>query len=75
MVGRKLEAANGSHVLTPYRVALIPNGEQGNGDVAEDRQVALTELCEGLVGSPFQSVIEVISLSRGKSTAMVGSVG
>jgi hypothetical protein len=36
--------------------------------VAEDQQVALTELCEGLVGSPFQSVIEVVSLSRGKSS-------
>jgi hypothetical protein len=28
--------------------------------------VALTELREGLVGSPLQSVVEVITLSRGK---------
>jgi hypothetical protein len=28
--------------------------------------VALTELREGLVGNPLQSVIEVIALSRGK---------
>jgi hypothetical protein len=28
--------------------------------------VALTELCEGLVGSPLQSVIEVVASSRGK---------
>jgi hypothetical protein len=26
MVGRKLGVANGGHMLTPYRVALIPNG-------------------------------------------------
>jgi hypothetical protein len=51
---------------TPHRVALVPNGEQGNDGVAEDRQVALTELCEGLVGSPFQSVIKVVASSRGK---------
>jgi hypothetical protein len=28
--------------------------------------VALTELREGLVGSPLQSVVEVVTLSRGK---------
>jgi hypothetical protein len=57
-VGRKLGVGNGGHALTPQRVALILNGEQGDGGVAEDRQVALTELDEGLVGSPLQSVIE-----------------
>jgi hypothetical protein len=53
MVCRKLGVTNGGHALTPYRVALIPNGEQGDGGVAEDRQVALTELREGLVRSPL----------------------
>jgi hypothetical protein len=66
MVGRKLRVANSGHVLTPYRVALILNGEQSFGSVTEDRQVVLIELHEGLVGSPLQSVIEVVTPSRGK---------
>jgi hypothetical protein len=53
MVGRKLRVANDGYALTPHRIALIPNGEQGDGGVAEDRQVALTELRESLVGSPL----------------------
>jgi hypothetical protein len=68
MVGQKLRVADGGHALTPHRVALVPNGEQGNGGVTENWQVALTELCEGLVGSPLQSVIEVVTLSHGKSS-------
>jgi hypothetical protein len=36
MVGRRLGVADGGHVLTPHRVALILNGEQGNGGVAEN---------------------------------------
>jgi hypothetical protein len=36
MVGRKLGVADGGHALTPHRVALVPNGEQGNGGVAEN---------------------------------------
>jgi hypothetical protein len=66
MVGQKLEVTDGGHALTPHRVALIPNGEQGKGGVAENRQVALTELREGLVASPLQSVVEVVTPSRGK---------
>jgi hypothetical protein len=66
MVGQKLRVADGGHVLTPHRVALIPNGEQGNDGVTENWQVALTELCEGLVGSPLQSVVEAVTPSRGK---------
>jgi hypothetical protein len=66
MVGQKLRVTDGYHTLTPHRVALILNGEQGKGGVTENRQVALTELCEGPVGSPLQSVIEVIPSSRGK---------
>jgi hypothetical protein len=66
MVGQKLEVTDGSHALTPHRVALIPNGEQGNGGVVENRQVALIELREGLVGSPLQSVIEVVTPNHGK---------
>jgi hypothetical protein len=66
MVSRKLRVANDGHALTPHRIALIPNGEQGDGGVDEDRQVALTELREGLVSSPLQSVIEVVTQSHGK---------
>jgi hypothetical protein len=66
MVGRELGVADGGHALTPHRVALIPSWEQGNGGVTENRQVALTELREGLVGSPLESVVEVITPSRGK---------
>jgi hypothetical protein len=66
MVGQKLGIADGSHTLTLHRVALVPNREQGNGGVIENQQVALTELREGLVGSPLQSVIEVVTPSRGK---------
>jgi hypothetical protein len=53
MVGRKLGVTDGGHVLTPHCVALVPNGEQGYGGVIENRLVALTELCESLVGSPL----------------------
>jgi hypothetical protein len=76
MVGRKLGVTNGGHALTPYRIALIPNEEQGNGGVAKDRQVALTELREGLVGSPLQSVIEVVTPTHGKPSrhSQVGGV-
>jgi hypothetical protein len=66
VIGFESTVANGGHALTPHRVALIPNGEQGDGGVTEDRQVALAELREGLVGSPLQSVIEVVALSPGK---------
>jgi hypothetical protein len=66
MVGWKLGVADGGHALTPHRVALVPNREQGNGGATENWQVALTELHEGLVGSPLQSVIEVVTPSRGK---------
>jgi hypothetical protein len=66
MVGQKLRVADGGHALTPHRIALVPNGKQGNGGVAENQQVALTELREGLVGSPLQSVVEVVTSSRGK---------
>jgi hypothetical protein len=66
MVGRKLGVTDGGHALTPHRIALIPNGKQGDGGITEDRQVVLTELREGLMGSPLQSVVEVITPSRGK---------
>jgi hypothetical protein len=76
MVGRTLGVADGGHVLTPHRVALVPNGEQGKGGVAENWQVALTELREGLVGSPLQSVVEVVTPSRSKPShhGQVGGV-
>jgi hypothetical protein len=62
MVGRKLGVTDGGHAL--------------NGGVAEDWQVVLTELREGLVGSPLQSVIEVVTPSRGKPShhGQVGGV-
>jgi hypothetical protein len=66
MVGRKLGVADGGHALTPHHVALILNGEQRNGGIIENRQVVFTELCESLVGSPLQSVIKVLTPSRGK---------
>jgi hypothetical protein len=66
MVGQKLGVINGGHALTPHRVALLPDGVQGNGSVTKDWQVALTKLYEGLAGSPLQSVLEVVTLSRGK---------
>jgi hypothetical protein len=66
MVGRKLKVADGGHALTPHHVALVLNGKQGNGGVTENWQVALTELREGLVGSPLQRVVEVVPSSRGK---------
>jgi hypothetical protein len=53
MVGQKLRVANVGYVLTPHRIALVSNGEQGDGSVTEDRQVVLIELREGLVGSPL----------------------
>jgi hypothetical protein len=76
MVGRELGVTDGGHTLTPHRVALIPNGEQGNGGVAENRQVAFTELREGLVGSPLQSVVDIVTSSRGKPShhGQVGGV-
>jgi hypothetical protein len=75
VVGRKFRVVNGGHKLTPHRIALIPNGEQGDGGAVEDRQVALIELREGLVGSPLQSVIEVVALAVVNHAIMVGLVG
>jgi hypothetical protein len=74
MVDQKLGVADGGHALTPHHIALILNGEQGNGGVAEDWQVALIELREGLVRRPLQSVVEVVTLSRGKPSRH-GQVG
>jgi hypothetical protein len=53
VVGQKVGVANGGHALTSHRVALVSNGEQCDGGAVEDRQVMLTELREGLVGSPL----------------------
>jgi hypothetical protein len=66
VMGWKLGVTDGGHAFAPHRVALILDGEQGNSGVAEDQQVVLAELCDGLVGNPLQSVIEVVTLSRGK---------
>jgi hypothetical protein len=75
-VGWKLGITNGGHALTSHRIALVPNREQGDDGVAEDWQVALTKFHEGLVGSPLQSVVEVITSSCGKPShhSRVGGV-
>jgi hypothetical protein len=36
MVGRKLGVADGGHMLTPHRIALVSNGEQGNRGVTKN---------------------------------------
>jgi hypothetical protein len=66
MVGWKLRVANSGHALTPHRVALLLNGELGNGGVNKDQQVALTKLREDLLGSYLQSITEVVASSRDK---------
>jgi hypothetical protein len=66
MVSRTLGVAHGGQALTPCRVALVLDREQGNGGAGEARQVAITELREGLVVSPLQSVIEVVAGSHGE---------
>jgi hypothetical protein len=53
-------------MLAPHCVALVLNLEQGNGGASKTWQVALTELYEGLVGSPLQSVVEVVVGGRGE---------
>jgi hypothetical protein len=68
MVGRKLGVTDGGHALTPHRIALVSNGDQDNSGVTENWQVVLTELREGLVGSPLQSVVEDVTPNRGKSS-------
>jgi hypothetical protein len=63
VVSRTLRGTYGNQVLTPCYAALVSNGEQGNSGAVKARQVALTKLHEGLVGSPLQSVIEVVARS------------
>jgi hypothetical protein len=36
LMGQKLGVADGGHALTSHRIALISNGEQGNGGVTEN---------------------------------------
>jgi hypothetical protein len=73
VVGRKLGVTNSSHALTPHCVALVLNGEQGDDGTVEARQVALTELHEGLVGSHIQGVIKVVALTVVNQAVMLGS--
>jgi hypothetical protein len=75
MVGRKLGVADGGHALATHRVALIPNGEQGNGGVTEDRQVAFTELREGLVAALSRVSSRLSPRAVVNQAVMVGSVG
>jgi hypothetical protein len=60
VIRRTLRGAHNGQALAPRCVALVLDGEQGSGGTGKARHVALTELCEGLVGSPLQGVIEVI---------------
>jgi hypothetical protein len=64
VVGLPRGVIDGSHAPTPSLVALILNGQQGNRSASGVLQVSLTELHEGLVGSPLQRVIQVISCGR-----------
>jgi hypothetical protein len=66
MVCRTLGVTHNGQALAPCRVALILNREQGNGGAGKAWQVALIELHEGLVGSPLQDVVEVITGDRGE---------
>jgi hypothetical protein len=66
VVGPTLGVTNGGQALTPLCVALILDGKQGNDGAIEARQVVLTKLHEGMVGSPLQSVIEVVAHSCGE---------
>jgi hypothetical protein len=66
VVSRTLEVTNDGQALIPCCVALVLDEEQGNSSADEARQVVLTKIREGLVGSPLQSVIEVIACSRGE---------
>jgi hypothetical protein len=66
VVGQKCGIAIGDQALTPRWVAHVPDGEQGHSDASEAWQVVLTELCEGPVCNPLQSVVEVISRSHGE---------
>jgi hypothetical protein len=66
VVGQTLKVAHSGQALTPRRVALILDGEQGNGGASEVRQLVITELCEGLVDSPLQGVVEVVAGSHGE---------
>jgi hypothetical protein len=75
MVGRKLGVTNSGHTLTPHHVAHVPIREQGDSSAIEDRQVVLTELHEGLVGSPLQSVIKVVVVAVVNQAVLVGSEG
>jgi hypothetical protein len=66
VVRRALGVTHSGQALAPRRVALVLDGEQGNGSAGKARQVALTELREGLVGNPPQGVVEVIAGGRGE---------
>jgi hypothetical protein len=66
VVCRTLGVAHSGQALTPRRVALVMNREQGNGGAGKAQQVALTELHEGLVGSPLQGVVEVVAGGHGE---------
>jgi hypothetical protein len=76
VVSQTRGVTNDGQALTPRCVALILDGEEGNDGADEAWQVVLTKLHEGLVGSPLQSVIQVITRSHGEPGrhARVGGV-
>jgi hypothetical protein len=61
-----LKVTRSGQTLTPHDVALILNREHGNGGAGKSQQVPLTELYEGLVGSPLHGVVEVVAGGRGE---------
>jgi hypothetical protein len=75
MVGQKLGVSDGGHALTPHRVSLVLNREQGNGGVTENWQVVLTELCEGLVATLSRVSSRSSPRAVVNQAVMVGSVG
>jgi hypothetical protein len=66
VVCRMLGVAHSGQALAPRHAALILEREQGNGGAGKVRQVLLTKLREGPVGSPLQGVVEIIAGGRGK---------
>jgi hypothetical protein len=52
MAHRALRVAHGGQALTPCHIALILDGEQGNGSTGKIRQVALIELREAWWAAP-----------------------
>jgi hypothetical protein len=75
VVGQKLEGANGSHALTPHRIALIPNGSK----VAAVSPRTTRWCSQNLMRAWWATLSKVSSRSSPQAVVnqviMVGSVG